>query len=127
MMMTRSRSSLIGTTLALVALASPMAVFANEPDTIVQGQRDRRVATVRYADINLASTAGIEALRARVLRVAKSVCIDYGSRDLRTMIDGQSCVKAAVAGAEPQIARAAEAFANRDFAAQTAITVRPAS
>jgi UrcA family protein len=114
------------TILAGLAIAAPAAAFAEGADTVVQGSRDSQSATVSFADLNLASANGLETLRGRVHRVATSLCIETGSKDLRTAMLGQACVKSAVAGAEPQIARASEAYRAGQAASADTISVRRA-
>ncbi len=115
----------LAASLACIALIAPAAAFADEgADTVVQGAPVQQSATVSFADLNLATDADIDTLRGRVYRVAKHLCIETGSRDLRTMIEGTTCVKTAVAGAEPQIARATEAARTNQVASIDTIRVR---
>lgn len=62
-----------------------------------------KTAAVKYADLNLASPAGAEALNKRVVRAAKQVCDVGDTRSLRTEADAQDCFKIAVARAAPQV------------------------
>ncbi len=113
------KNNRIAAILASIALVAPAAAFAEGADTVVEGSRDRQTATVSFADLNLASANDLETLRGRVTRVAKSLCIETGSKDLQTFVQGTACVKSAIAGAEPQIARAAEAFRAHQVAVNT--------
>jgi UrcA family protein len=47
---------------------------------------------VRYGDLDLSSAAGVERLKRRVIRAAKQVCGDYGSRELQLSASYQHCV-----------------------------------
>jgi UrcA family protein len=114
----------IAAILISLAIVAPAAAFAESADTVVQGSPNRQTANVGFADLNLASANGLETLRGRVYRVAKTLCIETGSKDLRTLMQGTACVKSAVAEAEPQIARASEAFRNRQVTAANTINVR---
>jgi len=56
--------------------------------------------TVRYADLNLATTAGNDALYARLVSAARQVCGEAGSiRDLGQLAAIQACQREAVANA----------------------------
>ncbi|WP_340316703.1 UrcA family protein [Rhizorhabdus argentea] len=60
-------------------------------------------AEVRYGDLDLASPAGAQALRARVVRAAKRVCSIDGDRSLKALSRSQSCTRVAIARAMPQV------------------------
>lgn len=61
-------------------------------------------ATVRTADLNLASPAGREVLARRISFAAKRVCIVEGDRSLVAMINGNKCYDSAVSSAHSQVA-----------------------
>jgi len=67
-------------------------------------------ATVRTADINLASPAGREVLARRIAFAAKRVCIVEGDRSLVAMIEGHKCYDRAVSSAQSQVASAADSI-----------------
>lgn len=66
-------------------------------------QEAGRSAEVRYADLNLASTDGAAALKARVARAADDVCGVSGELSLRSAASAKACSKAAAAKAMPQV------------------------
>jgi len=61
-------------------------------------------ASVRTADLNLASPAGRATLERRISLAAKQVCIVEGSRDLSAMIEGNKCYHDAVSAAQHEVA-----------------------
>lgn len=67
-------------------------------------------AAVGYADLNLASPAGEERLRARVRRAATELCIDSAVRELKRDMRDSRCLHLAIAGADPQIAAAIDGY-----------------
>lgn len=86
----------VGTTLfagiCLFGATAPAAAATGEP----------RVATIAYSDLNLANSAGRQALEARIARTARSVCAE-NSRDQVLRAAEKQCVAAAVAGARAQL------------------------
>jgi UrcA family protein len=83
--MTRKLVALVATGLAFVgstAIAAP--------------HTESRAATVNYADLDLESTAGIEALYARIRSAAKRVCGTTEFLDLAARADMSACRSAAV-------------------------------
>ena len=65
-------------------------------------------ATVRTADLNLASPAGRDTLARRISSAAKSVCIVRGDRSLIAMIEGNKCYDRAVSSAHSKVASVAD-------------------
>ena len=61
------------------------------------------VTEVRYADLNLASPDGAQALKTRVVRAAKRVCSSEGDKSLDGAMEARSCARLAVARAMPQV------------------------
>jgi UrcA family protein len=78
-----------------LAHAQPMVVEAERPH-----------AAISYADLNLASPAGQAALKARVERAAARLCLSRGAPPPQERMQRKRCFASAMAGAEPQIARA---------------------
>jgi len=73
---------------------------------------------VRYADLDLTSSRGTQALQARIDRAARAVCGSADIRDLRAMSDVQHCRQVALSGAAPQVEVAiAQARSGRTYAA----------
>ena len=73
---------------ALVSLAAAAPALAASPSQMVG-----------YADLNLASTQGRQALDARLVRAAKSVCAVGATTNLNEFIASKSCFQASVADA----------------------------
>jgi|CXWL01.1.fsa_nt_gi UrcA family protein len=67
-------------------------------------------ATVRTADLNLASPAGREVLARRISFAAKRVCIVEGDRSLVALIEGHKCYDRAVNSAHSRVASAADSI-----------------
>ena len=67
----------------------------------VQAERpsDPRTATVRYADLNLATPAGVETLYHRINLAARAVCGSPHERNLDLRRSVRTCQEAAVEGA----------------------------
>lgn len=61
---------------------------------------------VGYADLNLASPAGIAALRQRVATAVKQICGKAEVRDIHSDNRVEDCRRKARAGVEPQLALA---------------------
>lgn len=55
---------------------------------------------VRYGDLNLASTAGVNELNARIRRAVSAVCDTDGSRDINSLQISFACRKAALVAAQ---------------------------
>lgn len=68
-------------------------------------------ASVRTADLNLASAAGRATLERRISAAAKDVCIVEGSRDLKAMIEGNKCYHDAVRAAQGKVAQLSSGIA----------------
>lgn len=94
-------SLVVAAALAASAMATP--VVASNTSSI----------TVSYKDLDLAKSSGARELRARVNQAATKVCAFEATRD---------CQKAAVAGAEPQVALALANTASRSRATPIAVS-----
>jgi len=86
----------------LLALAAAAATAATVSFP-AYAQEVTKTAEVRYADINLTSPDGAQALKARVARAAKRVCSVAGDRSLDTVAEARSCTRIAIARAMPQV------------------------
>lgn len=88
---------------------------------------DMPTAKVRFADLDLSSAAGRDALRHRVMRAVDAVCGDVDNRDLVGLRLHADCHRSATSGAETQMAsaidRAQQALAMRDAARPTELAV----
>ena len=60
-------------------------------------------ATVHYGDLDIATTAGAEALNARVLGAIDTVCARPVSRDLKVIKSWEACKDAAMSSALEQL------------------------
>jgi UrcA family protein len=116
-------------TTGTLTLLSSVPAIAQDTETVVSGSRpdDVAVAYVKYRDLNLSNKIGAERLQRRVRRAARSVCIDDGNIPLMRRMEGNKCFVRALAGAEPQIARAIERFRTNEFAARPSIVVKGAN
>jgi UrcA family protein len=82
---------------ALAMLAATSTSFAASPDTDVPS------VAVRYDDLNLQTTAGVDALYHRISNAARDVCPDSHSRDLLTVTASERCQAAAVSRAVQEL------------------------
>ncbi len=87
------------TTIFLAAIAATAATMSF-PAYAADGARSTEV---RYADLNLATSAGAEALKARVARAAKRVCTVDGDRSLSGVAEARKCADLSLARAMPQV------------------------
>jgi UrcA family protein len=88
---------------AFAALAITTNSFAGPPSD------DMPSVTVRYSDLDLATTAGVNVLYRRIANAARQVCPDVYSRDLDVVAASTRCQANAVARAvrelnNPQLA-----------------------
>ena len=113
------RTLCLTTALISVATVSP----GNAKPIIIQ---DSVVPTahVSYADLNLHSDAGRQALEFRVRGAADSLCFEYGNADLARKALEHECYRKAIASAQPQIAAAVGSFAVVAAAATITMSVR---
>jgi UrcA family protein len=81
---------------ALAATAATVAFPAFAAETAPSTE-------VHYSDLNLASTAGADALKARVARAAKRVCTVDGEKSLSGAAEARKCAEVALAKAMPQV------------------------
>jgi UrcA family protein len=79
---------------------------------------------VSYADLNIHSVAGRQALESRVRRAADSLCLENGNPDLARWAIEHDCYLKAIAGARPQIDAAVRTFAVVAAAATITVSVR---
>ena len=62
-----------------------------------------RATSVRYSDLNLATTQGRDTLSSRIRGAARSVC-STGSSDIRSRSEEARCTRSAVEGAHAKLA-----------------------
>lgn len=103
---------------SLAGVAATLAP-AHANDTIVRTAPSdvRPSAYVRLAGLDLASPAGVSALRSRVKQAANAVCLSNGRQPLATAMAEQKCASEAIARAEPQIVQAISQHNDRSLAA----------
>jgi UrcA family protein len=82
---------------ALAALAVTTASFATAPSD------EAPSVTVRYDDLNLATTAGANTLYHRISNAARSVCRDEYTRDLSVIAAMERCRANAIAQAVHEV------------------------
>ena len=113
------RTLFLTTALLSLATVSP----GNAKPIIIQ---DSVVPTahVSYADLNLHSDAGRQALEFRVRSAADSLCFEYGTADLARKALGQECYRKAIASAQLQIAAAVQSFGVLAAAATISVSAR---
>ena len=83
--------------LAVVGVGASVASFAGTSSV------DSPSVAVRYDDLNLSTTAGVDKLYHRISSAARDVCPDVYSRDTHTVLLAQRCQAAAIARAVTQI------------------------
>ena len=81
-------------------------------------------ARVSYADLNLHSDAGRQALEFRVRRAADSLCFEGSKTDLARSTVEHDCYRKAIASAQPQIDVAVRSFAVVTAAAAITVSAR---
>ena len=123
---------------AAVALAASLGTAAASaqpiPETVVTGEaqpelrygEERVSAVVRYGDLDLGSSAGVEALHGRVYRAATRLCIEPGLQTLDWRRAGLACRDGAIAGAQGQIAIAIADHGNPNRLASASLVIRVA-
>jgi len=55
--------------------------------------------TVKYADLDLSTTTGVQRLYNRIVAAAEQVCPTIGSKDLHAIMSGRTCRAEAIARA----------------------------
>jgi UrcA family protein len=80
-------------------------------------------ARVSYADLDLASRAGVHKLVRRVDAAADRLCTGIGIETLADRLDGARCRAATIAAAVPQVRHAVEKYAIAQAARGGAITL----
>jgi UrcA family protein len=92
-------NKLVALVAAGIAFTSSAAMAA--PQTVV------REVTVNYADLNLESAAGVEALYTRLRAAARNVCGSADTRSLNSHQDMKACREASLAEAVAKIGNVA--------------------
>ena len=83
--------------LAVAGVVASVASFAATPSV------DSPSVTVRYDDLNLSTTAGVDKLYHRISSAARDVCPDIYSRDTNIALAAHRCQAAAIARAVSQV------------------------
>jgi UrcA family protein len=83
--------------LAVAGFAASVTAFAGT------AALDAPSVSVRYDDLNLSTTAGVDTLYRRISVAARSVCPDVYSRDPSVVIAANRCQSAAVAKAVSEV------------------------
>jgi UrcA family protein len=104
----------------LIAIAAVAASTSAAAQPIVV-EADVPTATISYADLNVASSAGRASLDRRIRQAAETLCVDRNVRDVHRTSMGYTCVGHAIASAQPQIERIAANGTSRDLAAATIV------
>ena len=107
-------TALLGLATGTPGIAQSIIIEDPQPPTV----------RVSYADLNLHSDAGRQALKLRVRRAADSLCIEDVNTDLVQWTIEHDCFRKAIAGAQPQIDAAVRSFAAVAAAATISVSVR---
>jgi UrcA family protein len=83
--------------LVVVAAVASAASFAGTSGA------DAPSVSVRYDDLNLSTTAGVDKLYRRITSAARDVCPDIYSRDTHVVLIAQRCQAAAITKAVSQV------------------------
>jgi UrcA family protein len=83
--------------LALAGVVASVTAFAGT------AAFDAPSVSVRYDDLNLSTTAGVNKLYHRISAAAREVCPDVYSRDPNVVIAAQHCQAAAIARAVSEV------------------------
>jgi UrcA family protein len=84
-------------TLAVVGVVASVGSFAATPGV------DAPSVAVRYDDLNLSTTAGVDALYRRISVAARDVCPDIHSRDIHAVLAARHCQSAAISKAVSEV------------------------
>lgn len=87
-----------------LALAGALAALSVAPISFATAQsEDVPSVTVRYADLDLGSAAGVNTLYHRISNAAKAVCPNPDIRDLNALTAAEHCQDQAIARAVQQV------------------------
>jgi UrcA family protein len=90
-----------------VALAAVAALcFTSAAVYAGEAGNETPTRTVRYADLNIGTPAGVAALHNRIRNAAEQVCGDTSSRQLAEAAAAKACVARAVAASEQSVYKA---------------------
>jgi UrcA family protein len=92
-MKTTAKNQHVFAAFATVCLAG-IAIGAHADETI----NGAAVVTVRYADLNLGTQAGVNRLYDRIRHAAEQICGDVGEQQLERAAAAKVCVKQAILG-----------------------------
>jgi|SRR3569833_341886 len=97
--------------LAVAGLVASVAAFAGPAAT------DVRSVAVRYDDLNLSTTVGVNTLYHRISAAAREVCPDIYSRDPNMVLAARHCQSDAVAKAVREVNNPSLAMLHANHAA----------
>jgi len=83
---------------ALIGAASSFAVLPAVADGF-----DPPQLTVKYADLNVASSEGAAVLYARIRHAANNVCLQFAGRGLDVYTQRETCIDKAILGAVTKV------------------------
>jgi UrcA family protein len=90
--------------LTRIAIAAIVAIAAGIPASSFAEDSDAPAVTVKYTDLNLATTEGSRVLYQRLVEAAKRVCPEVGhAAELRTNREAQRCITASVERAVKEV------------------------
>jgi UrcA family protein len=90
--------------LTRIAIAAIVAIAAGIPASSFAEDSDTSAVTVKYTDLNLATTEGSRVLYQRLVDAARQVCPPLGNAaELRTNREAQRCITASVERAVKQV------------------------
>ena len=87
-----------------LAIASAVAVALSSIAAAPVAAQETRVA-ISYADLDLSTAAGAQALGERLEAGVKAVCARPDIRNLKSMVAWEQCKEAAMTSANEQLAR----------------------
>lgn len=130
------RSKIASAAVCLAACWSGTAASAQPvPETVVTGEmqpaplrygEELVSAVVRFGDLDLSTSAGIDALHGRVHRAATRICMEPGLQPMSWRQAGLVCRNDAVAGAWDQVAAAIADYGNPARLAAASLVIRVA-
>lgn len=88
---------------------------------VIASDRVQVSKRVFFADLDLSSAEGRQALDKRVGRAIRAICIRPGSRDFDAISDQKRCIAEARASAQPQVALAIAKYRPRNQGEQMAV------
>ena len=94
---------IVAKSLVAFAVLATAGTAAAQPPV---AETESRTTVVSFADLNLASPAGLHALNGRIQRAAAKLCIRDGRKPLQAELYERRCMTAAMANAQTGIEHA---------------------